>query len=87
MPPNRTTPPPNPNAPIFGESAPSNSTNTQSRYFAETHTNKRQAPVNVDATLVKRQHSGDNLQNPPYGINNAFPYLSDRTASVNSHIP
>lgn len=82
LPPNRTTPPPDPNAPIFGESVFSNSTSLQQRYMSETDFNKRHAQSNTYLELLKRQHAGDDLFNPPYGINNAFPELSERTAYV-----
>ncbi|KAF9646605.1 alpha-glucosidase [Thelephora ganbajun] len=41
-------------------------------------------PIFQDRTSRKRQHAGDNLLNPPYAIQNALPYLSDRTAYANT---
>lgn len=60
MPPNRTTLPPDPNTPIFGQSI----------------------NLTKSSAIVKRQHAGDDIMNPPYAINNALPELSDRTAYV-----
>ena len=41
-------------------------------------------PIFQNSTLTKRQHAGDDLLNPPYAIQNALPYLSDRTAYVSA---
>jgi len=39
-------------------------------------------PILQDSASKKRQHAGDDLLNPPYAIQNALPYISDRTAYV-----
>ncbi|KAJ3553318.1 hypothetical protein NM688_g3681 [Phlebia brevispora] len=65
LPPARDTPPPDPNAPIFGEASPSQRS----------------------LGLRKRvDHAGDNLQDPPYHIQNdaGSGALSDRTAYVDA---
>ena len=41
-------------------------------------------PIFQSSTARKRQHAGDDLLNPPYAIQNALPYLSDRTAYVSA---
>ena len=41
-------------------------------------------PIFQNSTTRKRQHAGDDLLNPPYAIQNGFPYLSDRTVYVST---
>lgn len=78
-PPNRTTPPPDPNASIFGEPPPAD-VNPNSSLNAGAST--LQSRMISDHAWTRRQHAGDDVMNPPYGINNALPQLSDRTAYV-----
>lgn len=80
MPPNRTTLPPDPRAPIFGNGHSSKGRETEPA-------NEKRGALLERSNTLKRQEvasGGVDVMNPPYSIENAAGQgeLSDRTAYV-----
>lgn len=83
MPPPRTTTPPDPNTPIFGDG-----TKPTGRDIISS---RRAVDVTPLVELAKRQQAGitdGDVMNPPYAIENAAGQgvLSDRTAYVSDNV-
>ena len=84
----RSTPPPNPNASIFGLPWPlSNSSNTSESSSIDDgptlRLDRRQDEASPGTReVLEDQDSGVNLFYPPYEIDNAYGPLADKTAYV-----